>query len=281
MNLPVVRPEPRGPAWVPAAADPDLDHPRLAATQFSRLLAGVEDDRARLAAELDASHRDTAAAIRDRVEEVWHSLSEPLAHYGITELDDLRVDPKPAAERGGSRRSGPARAGSGSLTLTKATAGGALSRAELAATAKRAHDQCMIAMSRSAELRAESRSSADASVALVTGVGVLAAAGLAVVLRLLTHFAGLPCVGIGIALTGCLVGAASGGGRAVARGGLLGGAVAGIVVLVTAHLAPTDPAAVVGSVVVILLAARFAVGIGAHRPEEPAPPASARARRRR
>jgi hypothetical protein len=287
MNLPVVRSEPPEPAaatWVPRPPDPDLDNPRLAASQFSHLLATVEADRAHRDAKLSASHehgaeaarrhRDTAVAIRDRVDEVWQSLSEPLAQFGITELDDIRVEPAaPAAA--------PGRAGRTSVTMTKPVAAGPRGRAELTATAKRAHDHCMVAMSRSAELRAELKPDANASVALVTGMGVLAAAGVAVPLRLFTDFAGLPCIAVGIALAACLVGAAAGGARAVVRGGLLGGALAALVVLATAKVAPTDPGAVIGSVVVILLAARFAVGIGAHRDQPSAPPASARDRRRR
>jgi len=336
MNLPAIRPEPPTPGRRPdlldpadpvaaVSADPEHDHPRLAAARFHGLLAGVEGERERLRAERSASdelgaeaarrHRETAAAIRDRVEEVWDSLSEPLAVFGITELDDIRVEapaadaPVPGRARGrtpgkapgghppeatgrmggapgrGGRQVGPGRPAAVSMDKTSPAGGGIAAprgRAELVTVAQRAHDHCMVAMSRSAELRAELKPAADASAALVTGVGVLAGAGLALVLRVYAHLAGLPAIAVGVTLAACLVGAASGGARAVGRAALFGGAAAAVVVLMTARVTKADPPSIILSVLLILTAARFGLGIGRRKPEPaPAPAARGRNKRRR
>jgi len=315
MNLPAIRPEPPTPGRRPdlldpadpvaaVSADPEHDHPRLAAARFHGLLAGVEGERDRLRAERSASdelgaeaarrHRETAAAIRDRVEEVWDSLSEPLAVFGITELDDIRVEapaadaPVPGRARGrtpGKAPGGPGRPAAVSMDKTAPAGGGIAAprgRAELVTVAQRAHDHCMVAMSRSAELRAELKPAADASAALVTGVGVLAGAGLALVLRVYAHLAGLPAIAVGVTLAACLVGAASGGARAVGRAALFGGAAAAVVVLMTARVTKADPPSIILSVLLILTAARFGLGIGRRKPEPaPAPAARGRNKRRR
>ncbi len=92
---------------VGAAPDPDLDldldDPLKAAMQYRRLLG--TSDAARARADRDAyqrrqgsraqarRHREAAADIRARVEGVWAQVAEPLAQYGLTDLDQL----KPAA----------------------------------------------------------------------------------------------------------------------------------------------------------------------------------------
>lgn len=80
--------------------DPDLDDPAKAAMQYRRLLGASDEARAR--AGRDARdrrqdgraaarrHRDAAQDIRARVRSVWDQVAEPLAQYGLTELDQLR-----------------------------------------------------------------------------------------------------------------------------------------------------------------------------------------------
>lgn len=100
------------PGRPPATADPDPDSdpdpglglgpddPLRAAMQYRRLLGASDAARAR--ADRDAyqrrqggraqarRHREAAADIRARVESVWAQVAEPLAQYGLTDLDQLR-----------------------------------------------------------------------------------------------------------------------------------------------------------------------------------------------
>ncbi|KQC39328.1 hypothetical protein UK82_06535 [Frankia sp. ACN1ag] len=114
--------QPGGPAGGPAGADPDPgpDDPLKAAMQYRRLLGASDAARAR--ADRDAyqrrqggraqarRHREAAADIRARVESVWAQVAEPLAQYGLTELDQLRpAAAEPAAAVALTKKSAPRR----------------------------------------------------------------------------------------------------------------------------------------------------------------------------
>ncbi|CAO5150642.1 conserved membrane hypothetical protein [Frankia sp. AiPs1] len=107
-------------------AEPDAEDPLRAALRYRDLLGASDVARAR--AGRDAHHRRqgsraqarrsraAAADIRSRVEGVWAQVAEPLAQYGLTDLDQLR----PTESAAGPGSSGS----SGRVALTKGGASG-------------------------------------------------------------------------------------------------------------------------------------------------------------
>ncbi|WP_131786146.1 hypothetical protein [Protofrankia symbiont of Coriaria ruscifolia] len=93
---------------VDALHDPDLDDPLIAAVRYRTLLAELNQARSKVAdrvlagqerrAALARAHRESAEAIRSKVEEVWRTVAEPLAHHGISNLDQLRPPPSDQAD---------------------------------------------------------------------------------------------------------------------------------------------------------------------------------------
>ncbi len=91
------------PHRVDAGHDPDLDDPLIAAVRYRALLAELNQARSKVEdrvlagqerrATLARAHRESAAVIRSKVEEVWRTVAEPLAHHGISNLDQLRPPP--------------------------------------------------------------------------------------------------------------------------------------------------------------------------------------------
>jgi hypothetical protein len=91
-------------------ADPDLADPRVAALRYAALLADSDRIRGEREASWQAGHaetlaaagryRDTAGDIRDRVREVWRQVAEPLAQFGVNDLEQVRdvLDPTRAPD---------------------------------------------------------------------------------------------------------------------------------------------------------------------------------------
>jgi len=83
-------------------AEPELepDSPHAAACRYRDLLGASDVARARAGQDARSRrqgtraqarrHREAAADIRTRVENVWAQVSEPLAQYGLTDLDQVR-----------------------------------------------------------------------------------------------------------------------------------------------------------------------------------------------
>jgi hypothetical protein len=285
-----LRPAEVGPASV--LADPDLADPRIAAARYRGLLADVEarrdalnertrEGRAGVVAGTQR-YRDAAAAIRAKVEETWTGVGPPLAQHGLIDLDQLR--PEPAAEqavaaglpegkgRGDRRGQGRGekgrplarRSGRHSDQAAPGRAGGRAPAGIDPNQAKQeAHQHCIEARAAAGELRGLSRGGASTSVTLVAGAVCLLVGALTALARLAFDASAPPCLAAG-ALAGWLaVTSLSGGSRLVAvRAGLVAAGTAGVAVLSTLRLAPSDPVGVAASLAVVALAIRFGFGIG-------------------
>ncbi len=261
-------------------------------------------------AEVARAHRESAEAIRAEVDEVWRVVAEPLAHHGISSLDQLRPPP---VERAGdvpavaipdhdtpgydvpghaSGRDVPVVAGPGGRPVARAqhrrgepgqarpaaatpqrrvrarqaAAAGTAAAFEPSKAPRRAHELCMTAMGHAAELRAVTRSGSSASAAVVIGLGCLLVAAGVTVLRALAGVEALPALTGAAVVTAFCVAVATDAARVeVARAALLGAGTAGAAVLATARMVSLDPTDVIASLVALVLALRFGLGVGAPR----------------
>ena len=294
-----LRPAGVGPASV--LANPDLADPRIAAARYLGLLADVEARRDALSERTRADkagvvagaqrYRDVAAAIRAKVEETWVGVGPPLAQHGLSDLDQLRPgspagDPAvaagPSAEEGRGDGRGRGRGDRGDRHGEKgrplarrtgrhgdqAPPGRAGARPRPAGidpdeARHQAFQHCREARVAAAELRGLSRGGASASATLVAGAVCLLAGALTAFARIAFDASAPPCLALG-ALAGWLaVTSLSGGSRLDAvRAGLVAAGTAGVAVLSTLRLAPSDPAGVAASLAVVALAIRFGFGVG-------------------
>lgn len=248
----------------PSNADPDLDDPRLAAARYRALFAELAaaraklDERTRVGQDQRGAqarrHREAAEMIRDRVAEVWDSVGPHLAQHGVNDLDQLRP-----SEATGT----PAAVGSGAGAGAGAGLAVAVGDLDPREAVKAAHDQCMAAMAKAAELRAVSRASASASAGFVAGAAcVLVGAGTAGARLGLGTLAG-PCLAIGAVVAWLAVSALTDAGRLVAvRAGLVGAGSAGIAVLATLRSVPNDVVGVAAALLAVAAAVRFGIGVG-------------------
>ncbi|AEH09594.1 MULTISPECIES: hypothetical protein [Protofrankia] len=333
------------PVLEPALRDPDLDDPLIAAVRYRALLAELNQARNKVEDRMSAgrqrraalaqAHRESAEAIRAKVDEVWRTVAEPLAHHGISSLDQLRPPPVERADdvpavaaadhdfsdrylsdhdvpghdvaghdvagrtsdrdipvvtgpgrghgpggrpiaRAQHRRGEPGRARPAggaapqrrarTRQVVRAASAGAAVPFEPSEAPGRAHELCLIAMGHAAELRAVTRSGSSASAAIVIGLGCLLVAGGVTVLRVLFGVAALPSLTGAAVLTAVGVAVATDVARVeVARAALLGAGTAGAAVLATIRVASLDPTDVIASLVALVLALRFGLGVGAPR----------------
>ncbi len=287
--------------------DPDLDDPRIAIAQYRALLAELDQARTKVAdrvlagrerrAALARTHRESADAIRSRVDEVWRTVAEPLAHHGISDLDQLRPAPvtefdhddvaavalrKPtdrSAVRATHRRGAGSGRGRSTGTALERTARsgrpavGADDPVEFdpAAAPARAHELCLTAMGHAAELRAITRAGPTTSAAMIIGLACLLVAGTVTALRVFLGVEALASLAGGALVAGvCVVVLTDASRIEVARAALLGAGTAGAAVLATARVAPLNPPGLIASLVAVVLAVRFGLGIGAPRdPRDP------------
>ncbi|MDT3441563.1 MULTISPECIES: hypothetical protein [unclassified Pseudofrankia] len=272
------------------------DEDRARGEWEARLRAGHEEALA-----LAESYRDAAAEIRGQVRRVWGQVSESLAPFGVDNLDQVRGS-APATEalpgiglgdEGTGRRSlPPRRDGSGRRAdATPARAGrhaaasglrptGAPAAVsgpaedgplDVAAEADQARRLWMRALATAAELRGVQRASSSLSIGLVTAGTCVLAGLLSAAARLFLDTDGLPCLAAGLIAGAALVSVATdGGAKAAVRSALLSAGTAGAVVLATARVAPTAPAAIILSLASLAAAVRFGLGFGASKPEQPA-----------
>ncbi|WP_239377715.1 hypothetical protein [Frankia sp. Cj5] len=288
------------------ARDPDLDDPRTAAAHYRALLGELDQARTKVAdqvlagqerrAALARAHRDSAQAIRAKVEDAWRTMAEPLAQHGISDLDQLRPSPVPDADeraasgvalpehtgrssmRAQHRRAGaggrgrPSSAALERITRSGRPAAGAGDTAAFdpAGAPARAHELCLTAMGHAAELRAVTRAGSTASAAIVIGLACLLIAAGVTALRLFLDVAALATLlatlAVAALVAGVCVAALTDTGRVeTARAALLGAGTAGAAVLATVRVAPLDPPGVIISLVVLALAVRFGLGVGAPR----------------
>ncbi len=287
------------------AHDPDLDDPRIAAARYRALLAELDQARTKVAdrvlagqerrGALARTHRESAEAIRARVDEVWNTVAGPLAHHGISDLDQLRPAPVPAADdpgfdvsatalsgRGGRAHHGRHASGrgpggepgrgagtgqAGSPGVHGAAAGSPDDSAfDPSSALGRAHELCLTAMGQAAELRGITRAGATGSTAIVIGLACLLVAGGVTALRVFLGVQALPpLVGAAVVAAVCVVALTDAGRGDIARSALLGAGTAGVAVVATARVAPLDPPDVIASLTALVLAGRFGLGIGAPR----------------
>jgi VIT1/CCC1 family predicted Fe2+/Mn2+ transporter len=242
--------EPLGTAEMAELAGPgafaEPVEPRAAARAYRGLfadLAGLQDQagaderahQAKQAAVAD-EHREMAAAIRDRVREVWKNVASPLATFGLDDFDQVR-DQLPQEGR---------------VERDPATA------------AKRAHKHCMAAMQSAAELRAGAYTVGGASGALVIVGGLVAAFVAAFAMHGAGVLAAIPCIVIGAALAGIPAVTVSASAKAAERGrglriALLGAGAAGVATLLTVRGHPVDAPGVAAAVFAIVVAVRFGI----------------------
>ncbi|ONH32889.1 hypothetical protein [Pseudofrankia asymbiotica] len=277
-------------------ADLLADEDRARGEREARLRAGHEEALA-----LAESYRDAAAEIRGQVRRVWGQVSEPLGSFGVDDLEQVRgsvpaIEALPGIgleDEGTGRRSLPSRRGGGDrrarppaaragrhTTPTEprpagapAAAGGPAEdgRLNVAAEIEQARRLWMRALATAAELRGVQRASSSLSIGLVTAGTCVLAGLLSAAARLFLDTDGLPCLAAGLIAGAALVSVATDGGpKAAVRSALLSAGTAGAVVLATARVAPTAPAAIILSLASLAGAVRFGLGFGASKPEQPA-----------
>jgi hypothetical protein len=326
--LPAVQAAPRAPAAPPADAPSEWSQrapadrldPRLAARQFSALVADADRARDARDAVVRAGRedalaradrcRDTAGEVRDRVGTVWRQVAETLAPFGVTDLSQVRdqlpaadadsveafpgvglADEPPAGARrpalGRDRRRTPAdlsrrrRRGDAGGGATAAVSGAG--EVDVAAELAEARQLCMRALASSAELRGVLKGPSSLSVGLVTaGACALVAVAVAVG-RVFFHSTGLPCVLAALLVGGAVVtvGTEGGGAKAAVRSALLAAGTAGAVVLGTLRVAPVEPVGIIASLLALAAAIRFGLGFGAGTKGQEKPAARGPAGKRR